>query len=151
MAIQRLFEGYNGGYIDDSFMSGTHPLRESDPPGFSLGRNPFDERRQLFITWWDACEIATKLGYPMPEVYEAQLAQIDEQARYIAELEAALQNDVHDLQMKAIAKQIQKSSKDTLDAIQAYTGAVRARLGADGSTGGAGDGAKSTAGSGASV
>lgn len=140
MAIQRLFEGYNGGYIDDSFMSGTHPLRESDPPGFSLGRNPFDERRQLYITYWDACDIATKLGYPMPEVYEAQLALIDEQARTIADLEAALQNDVHDLQMKAIQKQIQKSSKEILDAHERTLAAVRARLGADGGAADAGSG-----------
>jgi hypothetical protein len=151
MAINRLFEGYNGGYIDDSFMSGVHPLRESDPPGFSLGRNPFDERRQLYITYWDACEIAVKLGYPMPEVYEAQLALIDEQARTIADLEASLQSEVHDLQMKAIQKQIQKSSKEILDAHAATLAAVRARLGADGSPADAGNGAKKPVGGGASV
>lgn len=142
MAIQRLTPAHNGGFIEDSFMSGVYPLRETDPPGFSLGRNPFDERRQLYITYWDACDIATRIGFPMPEVYEAQLALIDEQARTIADLEAALQNDVHDLQMKAISKQIQKSSKEILDAHERTLAAVRARLGADGSAAVDGDGAK---------
>lgn len=142
MAIQRLTPEYNGGYIEDSFMSGVYPMRETDPPGFSLGRNPFDERRQLYITYWDACEIATKLGYPMPEVYEAQLALIDEQARTIADLEAALQNDVHDLQMKSISKQIKKGTDEILAAHERTLSAVRARLGADGGPAEVGSGAK---------
>lgn len=151
MAIQRLIPGYNGGYIEDSFMSGVYPMRETDPPGFSLGRNPFDERRQLYITYWDACEIATKLGYPMPEIYEAQLKLIDDQARTIAGLEAALQNDVHDLQFKAIAKQIQKGTDAILAAHERSLAAVRARLGADGGAAVAGAGAKKPTGGSASV
>ena len=151
MAIQRLFEGYNGGFIDDSFMSGTHPLRESDPPGFSLGRNPFDERRQLYITFWDACEIACKVGFPMPEVYEAQLALIDEQAQRIAVLEQITQDDIHDLQMKAIAKQIKKGTDEVLAAHERSLAAVRARLGADGGAAVAGDGAKKSVRGAASV
>ena len=148
MAIQRLSPGYNGGYIEDSFMSGVYPLRETDPPGFSLGRNPFDERRQLYITYWDACEIACKIGFPMPEVYEAQLALIDEQARTIADLEAQLQNEVHDLQMKAISKQIKNSAKEILDAHERTLAAVRARLGGADAVPGP-DGGAAVAGSGA--
>lgn len=118
---------------DDSFVSGIHPMRESDPPGFFLGYNPDVPGKPMYITWWDATEIATKMGYPMPEVYEAQLAHIDEQARYIAELEQTLNGAVNDLQMKGIMKAIQNTKKETLDAIQGYAAAVRARTGDVGS------------------
>lgn len=132
MAIKRLHEGFGIG--QDSCISGTHPMRPEDPPGLYLGRNPAALGEGLFITYWEACEIATKIGYPMPEVYEQQKAEIDAQAQEIAALQQQLQSEVHDLQLKAVSTEIKNVKKEILGALEDTLSAVRARVAPAGGT-----------------
>jgi len=135
MAIKRLHEGFGVG--QDSCISGNHPMREDDlvrgTEGVYLGPNPESPSKGLFITFWEADEIAQKIGFPHIAVYDEQKRLIDEQAQQIAELERLLSAEVHSLQLKAISTEIKNTKKELLNAVEGYSAAVRARLGNSGS------------------
>lgn len=138
MAIKRLHEGFGIG--QDSCISGIHPMRPSDPPGVYLGRNPESLGMGLFITYWEADEIAQKIGFPHIAVYEEQKRLLDEQAAEIDDLKAQLNEEINDLQMKAILKAINNGNKDVLNAVEGYSSAVRARVAVAGKAAGTGAG-----------
>lgn len=126
MSIKRLTEGWNA--TEDSCVSGIHPMRPSDPLGIYLGPNPMmrgEQCAELYLTYWEACEIATKIGYPMPEVYEQQRLEIDQQARKIAALEDDLRHEINTLQLKAVSTEVKNMKKELLNALEGYAGAVR--------------------------
>lgn len=135
MAIKRLHEGFGVG--QDSCISGNHPMREDDllhgTEGVYLGANPESPSKGLFITFWEADEIAQKIGFPHIAVYGEQKRLIDDQAARIAELEHQLQNEIHSLQLKEVLKTVTKTNKEVLNAVEGYSSAVRARLGNSGS------------------
>lgn len=134
MAIKRIHDGMGIG--EDSCVSGVHPNRVEDPPGVYLGINPESPSKGLFLTFWEAMEVACKIGYPTIEVYEAQKALIDEQAAEIAELEHRLDSEIHNLQLKAVSTEIKNVKKEVLGEIVGLTSAIRARLGNSGSDAG---------------
>lgn len=135
MSITRLHEGFGVG--QDSCVSGRHPMTEQDilsgTEGVYLGRNPASLGEGLFLTFWEADEIAQKIGFPHIEVYHEQTRLVDEQARRIAELEHQLNAEVHNLQLKAVSTQIKNSNKEILSVLEDTLAAVRARLGDSGS------------------
>lgn len=135
MSIKRLHEGFGIG--EDSCISGSHPMREDDilrgTEGVYLGANPESPSKGLFITYWEADEIAQKIGFPHIAVYGEQKKLIDEQAAQIADLEHQLQHEIHNLQLKAVSTQIKNSNKELLNALEGTTAAIRARLGDSGS------------------
>lgn len=134
MSIIRLT--HDNTHATDSIISGRSPIKPEDPPGFMLGRHPELEYFPVCITYWEGVEIANMLGYPSAEVYEAQLAQIDEQAQQIADLQVALNESVNSLQLQAVAKEVRKGNKEILHALEATLGAVRARVSGAGSDAG---------------
>lgn len=135
MAIKRLHAGFGIG--QDSCISGSHPMREDDilrgTEGLYLGANPEAPATGLFITYWEADEIAQKIGFPHIAVYQEQKRLLDQQAAEIIELERLLDEDVHSLQLKSILTAVTNSKKDVLNAVEGYSAAVRARLGNSGS------------------
>lgn len=135
MAIKRLHEGFGVG--EDSCVSGIHPMREEDlrrgQQGLYLGVNPESPSKGLFITYFEAEEIAGKIGYPLRVVYDEQKKLIDEQAAEIAELEHRLNVEVHSLQLKAVTTEIKNIKRDVLHEIEGLSVAIRARLGGGGS------------------
>lgn len=138
MAIKRLYEGFGVG--EDSCVEGRNPLTEQDiragTEGVYLGPNPESPSKGLFLTYWEADEVAQKIGFPHIAVYAEQKLLIDQQAQEIADLKHQLENEVHSLQVEAVAKEIRKSNKELLGEIQSYNAAARARIGDSGSNGG---------------
>jgi hypothetical protein len=134
MAIKRLYEGFGVG--QDSCISGSHPMREDDirsgTEGVYLGPNPEAPATGLFITYWEADEIAQKIGFPHIAVYGEQKRLIDEQAARIVQLEEALEYEVQSLQLKEVLKAVTTSEKKVLNAVESYRAAVGARLGNSG-------------------
>lgn len=126
MSIKRLHEGFGIG--QDSCISGIHPMRPNDPPGVYLGVNPEAPATGLFITFWEADEIAQKIGFPHIGVYEEQKRLIDEQAREIEDLKQQLNEEINTLQLKAVHQAIKNGNKDVLNAVEGYSAAVRARV-----------------------
>jgi hypothetical protein len=135
MAIKRLHPGFGIG--EDSCISGNHPMREDDvlrgTEGLYLGANPESPSKGLFITYWEADEIAQKIGFPHIAVYQAQKDLIDQQALEIAELERRLDSEIHNLQLKAVSTEIKNVKKELLREVEGLTAAIRARLGNSGS------------------
>lgn len=135
MAIRRLHEGFGIG--QDSCVSGRHPMTEQDvlngTEGVYLGDNPESPATGLFLTYWDAEEVAQTIGYPPITVYEEQRRLIDEQALEIAELEHRLDSEVHNLQLKAVSTEIKNIKKEVLHEIEGLTDAIRARISSGGS------------------
>lgn len=84
MSIKRLHDGFN--VQGDCLVSKTFPMRETDPPGLYLGRD--SAGKPVYITYWVALEIAGLVGYPTPEVYEANLAHIASLEQQLVDLEA---------------------------------------------------------------
>lgn len=101
--------------------------------GVYLGDNPEAPACGLFLTYWDAEEVAQTIGYPPITVYDAQKKLIDEQADIIAELESKLQHEIHSLQLKAVSTEIKNVKKELLSEVEGLTAAIRARLGDSGS------------------
>lgn len=132
MAIKRLHEGY--GVDGDSVISGRFPMSEQDirdgTEGLYLGRNPEDQRRSMYITYWEADEIAQKIGFPHIEVYKAQLKELQDLRDQVAELERMLDEEVHDLQLKAVSTEIKNAKKEIVNAVEGYRAAVAGRLSA---------------------
>jgi hypothetical protein len=126
MSIKRLHEGFGVG--EDSCISGIHPMRASDPPGVYLGNNPESLSKGLYITYWEADEIAQKIGFPHIGVYEEQKRLIDQQAREIEDLKQQLNEEINTLQLKSIHTAIKNGNKDVLNAVEGYSAAVRARV-----------------------
>lgn len=130
MAIKRLHSGFGIG--EDSCISGSHPMREDDilrgTEGVYLGANPESPSKGLFITYWEADEIAQKIGFPHIAVYAEQKRLIDEQADIIAELESKLEHEIHSLQLKAVTTQIKNGNKELLSALEETLAAVRNRV-----------------------
>lgn len=135
MAIKRLHEGFGIG--EDSCIGGSHPMREDDiirgTEGVYLGPNPESPSKGLYITFWEADEIAQKIGFPHIAVYDEQKRLIDEQALQIADLENQLQHEIHNLQLKAVATLVKNGNKELLNALEGTAAAIRARLGDSGS------------------
>ena len=145
MEIQRLTAAHT--VANDSCIDGRMPMTEQDikdgTEGVYLGINPQDPMHLLYLTYWEADEVAQKLGFPHIAVYKEQKRLLDEQAQTIADLEHQLDNEIHSLQVEAVAKEIRKSHKELLSEIQSYNGAVRARIGSGGSAAGSAEGAAS--------
>ena len=134
MSIKRLHEGFGIG--QDSCVEGRHPMTDADiaagTEGVYLGRNPESPSKGLFLTYWEADAVAQAIGFPHIAVYAEQKKLIDEQAQKIEDLEVALTEAVHTLQFEEVTKTIRKGNKEIIGALEATLGAVRARLGADG-------------------
>jgi hypothetical protein len=143
MNIQRLHEGF--GVENDSCIQGRHPMTAEDlranTQGVYLGPNPQDPYHTLYLTYWEAEEVAQKIGLPQVTVYQEQKRLLDEQAQTIADLKEQLEFEINSLQVEAVAKEIRKSHKELLGEIQSYNGAVRARIGNSGSAAGVAQGA----------
>lgn len=136
-SIKRLYDGYP--VQDDSFISGRFPLAlgdAPDPPGCVLGLNPFNPAVELYATYWDMLEIAMAAGYPPLEVVEQLQVDVDKLSARIVELERQLNEEINDLQIKAISKQISNATKDILRAHEDTLEAVRGRTRAPGAAAG---------------
>lgn len=135
MPIKRLYEGFGVG--EDSCVTGRFPMTEQDilngTEGVYLGVNPESPSKGLYLTFWEADDVAQAIGFPSITVYDEQKKLIDEQAQTIADLEHQLQNEIHNLQLKAVATQIKNGNKELLNAFEGTMAAVRARLGDGGS------------------
>lgn len=131
MAIKRLSPGFGIG--QDSCVSGRHPMTEQDvlngTEGVFLGNNPEAPATGLFLTFWEADEVAQCIGFPHITVYEEQKRLIYEQAVQIADLERQLDEEIHSLQLKAVSTEIKNTKKELLNALEGTTSAIRARLG----------------------
>jgi hypothetical protein len=130
MSVKRLHEGFGIG--EDSCISGRHPMTEADlaagQQGVYLARNPESPSKGLYVTFWEADDIAQAIGYPGIGVYEEQKKLIDDQAQRIAALEDQLNNEINSLQLLAFMKEVRKGNKEVLGALEATLAAVRSRV-----------------------